>query len=469
MIVLTLEASTNAAKALLYDSARGIVAAKTVPFNRKLNEVATQDCEDVYRTVLEAGRQAASGAEVAAIALCGTWHSVVVCDETMSPLTRTYSWAYKDSVEETKRIRADRNFMLHLYRRTGCMIHSTYALYALMHLRKTGMELRDKRFATQSGYIFYKLTGERVESPSTMSGSGLLNVYTKEYDSVALSLPGLEARQFGRLETYRSFYPLLGQAASLLGLREGIPVVPSYPDGALNQVGASALGGGAMTISVGTSAAMRLTVDKPIIPEEPGTWCYVGVDSWVSGAAIPGAGSCVDWFRHKVLDGNLSFGNLENGVADSESSPVFLPFIFGERCPGWRDDRLGGFFDLDPSHTFASMYRGLLEGICFNLLQCYGILVSAAGEPEKIKLSGGIVNSSLWTQMLSDILDREVHVSRFDHASSLGAAALALHAGGELTRLSDFSVDSYTKISPRPGEDYREKYRRYLYWYSKAM
>lgn len=470
MLVLALEASTTSAKALLYDSVGGLVAAKAIPYDRQTSDVATQDCEGVCRTVLEAGRAIAFGQDVRAIALCGTWHSLVVCDRTMKPVTRTYSWAYTGSVRETTRIREDRSLTLDLYHRTGCMIHSTYGLYTLIHLKNTGMELRDKLFVSQAGYIFHAMTGERVESPSTMSGSGLLNIHMQEYDPLVLSMLGLGAEQFGRLATYHETYPLRDAAAEQLGVKAGIPVVPAHPDGAMNQVGAGALGRGIMTLSVGTSAAMRLTVDKPIIPAEPSTWCYVGVDSWVSGAAISGACSCVDWFRQNILNRAMSFKTLESSAADTESTPVFLPFIFGERCPGWQDERLGGFFDMNPQHSFASMYRGLLEGICFNLLQCYEILLSVAGEPAEIKLSGGIVNSPFWTQMLSDILSRELYVSRFDHASSLGGAALALFACGELTKPSDFKVDSYTTIVP--GNDhmnrYAKKYDRYLYWYNKT-
>jgi len=470
MVILTLEASTSSAKAMLYDSISGPLATRIVPYDREINDIATQDCDDICCTVLAAGRDVASGYDVKAIALCGTWHSLVVCDRAMKPVTRTYSWAYSDSAREAAKMRKDRTLALDLYHRTGCMIHSTYGLYTLLHLKSTGMELRDKFFASQSGYIFYTMTGERIESPSTMSGSGLLNVYQKDYDSMILSMLDVDVEQFGRLATYRETFPLLKTVADRLGVKEGIPVVPAYPDGAMNQVGAGALGKGIMTLSVGTSAAMRLTVESPMIPDTPSLWCYVGADSWVLGAATSGACSCVDWFRHNVLNRAVSFKTLEGRTGNVESTPVFLPFIFGERCPGWQEERLGGFFDISPRHSYASMYRGLLEGICFNLLQCYQALLSVAGEPVEIKLSGGIVNSRLWMQMLADILMREIYVARFEQASSLGTVALALFACGALTEISDFRVDTYRTIAPQDSSRriYAEKYDRYLYWYDRT-
>ncbi len=468
MLVLVLEASTSSAKALLYDDVKGIIATKIIPYSKEKNTIATQDAEDVCASVIEAGRQIAFGQEVKAIAICGTWHSILVCDRSMKPISPTFSWAYTDSIPETMYIRKDAKLALDLYHRTGCMIHSTYGFYTLLHLKNCGLELRDKLFSSQAGYIFFKMTGEHSESSSTMAGTSLLNVHSKEYDSLVLSMLDLEKEQFGNLVTYQKTSPLLKNVADRLGIKPGIPVVPAHPDGAMNQVGSGALEKGIMTLSVGTSAAMRFTVDKPMIPEEPSTWCYVGVDSWVSGAAISGACSCVDWLRHSVIDGNMSFKTLEKAAANQTTTPVFLPFIFGERCPGWQDDRLGGFFDVGQQHGYGSMYRGLLEGVSFNLRQCYELLTSIAGEPKEIRLSGGIVNSPLWTQMLADVLERELYVSRFDQASSLGTVALALFTCGKLTKLSDFKVGSYAKVLPQEGRKYKNKYERYLYWYNKT-
>jgi gluconokinase len=70
--------------------------------------------------------------------------------------------------------------------------------------------------------------------------------------------------------------------------------------------------------------------------------------------------------------------------------------------------------------------------------------------------------------MLSDVLERELYVSRFDQASSLGTVALALFACGKLRKLSDFKVDSYTKVLPQGDRNYKNKYERYLYWYNQT-
>lgn len=470
MLVLVLETSTSSAKALLYDSAAGIVASKSIPYDNHVSDVATQDCDAVYRLALEAGRQVARGKGVDAIAICGTWHSILACDRDMKPATRTFSWAYAESRAETAGIRADITLARDLYSRTGCMIHGTYGFYTLLHLANGGMKLDDKLFASQGGYIFHEMTGRRLESASTMSGAGFVNIHTQQYDPLVLSMLGADAGQFGQLATYRDTFPLKPEAASLLGLSPGIPVVPAYPDGAMNQVGAGALEKGIMTLSVGTSAAMRLSVDSPLIPAQPSTWCYIGADTRIAGAAIAGACSCVDWFRQKIAGTDIPFAKLDKAAQEKDDSPVFLPFIFGERCPGWRDDRLGGFLGLAPDHSSGAMYRAVLEGVCFNLLQCYRILTEVAGEPSEIRLSGGILNSPFWTQMLADVFGKKMRAAAFSQASSMGAAALALAACGEIPDLSAFRPGGYADIEPDEAakDHYAPKYERYLRWYATA-
>ncbi len=77
---------------------------------------------------------------------------------------------------------------------------------------------------------------------------------------------------------------------------------------------------------------------------------------------------------------------------------LFHPFVFGERCPGWSEDRRGGFVGIHAFHDEFDLYHAVLEGVLFNMRQCYEILEDLGGKPERILLSGGIMNSSEWAR-----------------------------------------------------------------------
>jgi gluconokinase len=333
------------------------------------------------------------------------------------------------------------------------MVNTTYPAIRLLYLKGKGLGFSGAFVSSESSYMFYRLTGKRWASDCTGSGSGLLNTHTRQWDPDVLGEIGFTTDQIGRVVTYRDIVPLSTEGAALLGLRPGIPVVPAHPDGALNQVGSGALVEGKMTFSVGTSGALRLSAAGPVLPESMSTWCYMAPDAWMSGAATNGACNCVDWAKPLLFPGK-SYREVEAEPPDYRNLPFFLPFLWGERCPGWNDEREGGFGGLRPEHTALDMYFSVLEGVLFNLYQCYRELQAVAGTPREIKLSGGILKSRAWQQMAADIFGEEMHCESIPNASMLGAAVLGLFALGRISSLRDWETGGGEVLRPD-----REKHR----------
>jgi len=474
MKILVMESSTTSAKAMLYDSRRGIVRQCSEPYGAQYNRDGMQDADHVLAETLRMGRQAADGEDVDLITVNGVWHSVLCCDrKTMKALTPVYSWSYTGAAAYTQELRRDRAYTLDYYRRSGCMPHVTYSPFKLMYLnRREGLALEDKFCCEQSAYNFYHLTGRCVSSASTISGGGLIDLKTKDYDAQTLREIGIGRDQVPELRTYAQPLPLSRSGAALLGLKEGIPVMPPQPDGGLNQVGAGALvPKGPMTFSVGTSAALRMTTEKPVLSDPPGTWCYLSPGPyWISGAATAGACNCLDWALERFFPAGTTHPQAQAAPLPAHL-PVFLPFLFGERCPGWRDDRPAAMPELRGSWGASELYYGVMQGILFNLYQCYQTLCALNGVPERIELSGGIVRSPVWTQMCCDMFGHDMDCPDMEQASMLGAAALALEVGGEIPSSQDFPQPSQVtvKCDPEAHGRYERAFRDYLYWYERLM
>ena len=468
MLVLALESSTSAAKALVYDTKKGIVAEDSRSYPTSIGSNGKLDTETVFQTTLEVGRTIAANMDIAAVAVSGVWHSVAICDSSMKPVTPTYMWTFTEAGEVCRQIRSDKQLAKQIYTETGCMPNITYQPYTIRHLIENGLNLKDKLFCSQAGYNFYHMTGEWLETASIVSGMGLLCVHTRSYSDAAFEIMRVKKQQWAPLCDYRDTHPLHADCAAFLGIPAGIPVVPPHADGALNQIGNGAIRPGRMTFSVGTSAAIRLSTNTPILSDPPATWCYAGVKDWISGAATAGSCNCINWFKESALQNKWSFKELESTFCvPNHKTPVFLPFLFGERCPGWRDERRGSFLELDESTTIPDIFQGICEGILFNIYHCYHILTKLSGIPEKIIMSGGILNSPLWSQMAADIFGREIVLSQTPQTSLLGGAVLAMHAAGALKNLEDYMDPSDTLCSPQSDahEAYTEKFERYLSFY----
>lgn len=470
MKILVLEASTTSAKSMVYDTETRGHAVRTKLFTPTNTDLTVQDADAVFTELMALGREACRGMHIDLIALSGTFHNLLLCDEEMHPKSPVYLWSNTEAADLCHRLRLEKDYVESYNQRTGCMVNASYPYFKLRHLKEKGYDLGKYRIAGQGSYTMFRLTGEWVVMDSLASGTGLMDIREKAYDRELLAELGIDVSQLPRIVDFMETFPLSADGAGILGLQQGIPVIATGPDGALNQVGSGALKNGVMTFSVGTSGALRLGARRPVLPETPSTWCYLAPKDWLIGAATSGASNCVDWYKDRMFPEGTTYAEIESGFGDILDAPIFLPFLFGERCPGWEDDRNGAFMEIRPHHTPHDFYRSILEGVLFNLLQCYEILVDLNGIPDRIRLSGGIVHSTFWTQMCADIFGRDMEIDEVSHSSLMGGAVLGMAVLGVIDDIEDFETATVRVVHPDPAMAgiYAERYLRYKYWYGKA-
>lgn len=465
MRILALESSTASAKAMYYDTETKESQVYTESYEAMYADGTLHDTKVVFEKTAAAGRKVLQGRGADVVSLCSTWHSIGLFDDDLEPVTPMYPWSYTGASEICRELRKNAAFAERYYRTTGCMVNATYPFFKLLYLKEQGFDLAKYRPMGQGVYNTFRLTGRRVATRCMASGSGLLDICRKTYASEFLKAAGIPEDRLPELIGAERMYPLTEDGAKALGIKAGTPVIPANADGGLNQIGVGALKKGVMTFSVGTSGAIRLTAEKAVTPSHPSTWCYLSPKSYLSGAAVAGCCSCIDWFRNQVGNG-WSYAQLEAKAAEAADTPVFLPFLFGERCPGWNDERTGGFCRLKPEHGIGAMYRSVQEGVLFNLYHCYQLLTEVNEEPQRIRLSGGILHSEMWTQMCADIFNREMEVDEVQQGSLMGAVVLAMDLMG-IVKAENFTAAPGRILRPDPknAEIYRKKFQRYLSYY----
>lgn len=463
MQILVLEASTTSAKAMVYNTSNRGMRVLAEPYPRASEDATVHDADAVVATVTRLARRISRGTTIAAVAMVGAWHGLFLADRNLRPISPVYLWSNTEPAPICRRLRQDKELVDWFYHATGCMVNATYPAFMLLLFQERGVALQDALILDEGSYLNWLLTGELIQTQCLASGSGLLNAHNRRYDRGALAMVGVTEDQLPRLVPSSGYYPLSSLGAKLLGLPAGTPVLPTIADGASNQVGAGALRPGVMTLSVGTSGAIRVATDSPRIPRNPSTWCYVSTSGWLSGAATAGACNCIDWFRDNVSGTTLSYRQLEGAGFDG-GEPIFLPFLHGERCPGWNDERRGEFVGLRAGQDVVALYRSVQEGVLFNLYQCYSALTELNGPSERLKLSGGILNSQRWTQMCADVFGLNLEVDAALHASLLGGAVLGMEILGVIAHAADYEGSPVKVVTPnlRSGARHRDRYREYL-------
>ena len=150
-------------------------------------------------------------------------------------------------------------------------------------------------------------------------------------------------------------------------------------------------------------------------------------DVWFSMAAILSAGSTLTWFRNTFLP-DASYTDLSNMAATvpiASEGILFFPAMMGERTPHLDPMTRGVFQGFSFKHKKEHFVRAILEGVCFEMKEGLGILDELYGKTETLLVSGGITNSPVWLEILSNILNVKVQVNSQAEQACIGAAMMA--------------------------------------------
>ena len=448
------DVGTTATKAVLYDEAGKVVTSfkEGYPLYRDASGMAEQDPEEIVtavETVIKQAGEAANG-QVLAVSFSSANQSVLLLDKDHRPLTRIITWAdtrARAVADDLKNSAKGKD----LYSRTGTPIHPMSPLTKLLWLRKEQPDLLEKTayVADIKSYLFYRFFNVFRVDISIASCSGMFNMNAKAWDEEALQLTGVSEDQLPEIvNAYTKEVGLTKVAQKAMGLDSATPFVYGAFDGALSNLGVGAIKEDTVAITIGTSAAVRVVSDHPVVDPKQRLFCYAVDDRyWVVGGPLNNGGVVFQWAVNHLVDTDAVKNEggdpyaLANQIIESVPAGahglLFHPFLGGERAPLWDANARGSFFGLTQLHTRADMLRAVMEGITMNIATVYKAVCDLVGTPKSVTATGGFANSKVWRQMLSDVLDCPVAIPDAFESGCLGAVTMAMVALG---KADDFSV-----------------------------
>jgi xylulokinase len=144
-------------------------------------------------------------------------------------------------------------------------------------------------------------------------------------------------------------------------------------------------------------------------------------------SVILSAASCIDWCARLlgVADAAALLAEIEASPIP-RTTPIFLPYLSGERTPHNDANARGVFFDLDHDSDRVSVGRAVIEGICFALADGERALLAGGARIGSVLAVGGGARSSLVLRILASTLGRSITVADgADVGPAFGAARLA--------------------------------------------
>jgi gluconokinase len=420
-------------------------------------------CERLFSAIDETlSRAGAVAASIEGVGFCSLVSNVLGIDGDGRPTTPIYTWADTRCASQAEVLRRKLD-EARVHEHTGCHIHTSYLPARLLWLRQQGLtHVSTNRWISLGEYIYLLLLGRDDQSLSVASWSGLLNRHTLDWDDWLLGQIGLFHPQLPPLvDAYDGMRGLKPEYARRWPALKDAIWFPCVGDGVTSNLGSGCYTPDEWAVQVGTSGAMRALLPGGIEHVPMGLWCYrLDRETALLGGALSEGGNVFDWLRDTLhVDDFAAFEREAASLAPNSHGLTVLPFIAGERSPGWNSSArmliAGISLSTRPSHILLAAQ----EAIVYRLAAVYDLLKGVLPEPARIIASGGaLLNTPGWMQMLADTLGKLVTASTEEEASSKGAALIALHGLGHMPDYSQ--VPASLGVIYRPDETRHAIYRR---------
>ncbi len=482
--IVGIDIGTTSTKALLYDINGKILAKANKGYTLYQNkpDMAEEDPDDIFNATLQAIQEVVTKAQltdgqVVAISWSAQQHSLIALDQNYKPLTRTITWA-DNRAEKYAREFKENGKGLEVYKRTGLPIHPMGPFYKLLWLKNEHPELCNKTafWVGIKEYVIWRYTNVLAEETSMAAATGLLNMQTLEWDDKILKMVGVKKDQLPTLvPTTHSIVGIRSEYAKVMGVPDDVHIVMGATDGALSTIGVGALETGTLAINIGTSAAVRSFMDKPLIDPKARLYCYPIMEGkYLVGGPINNGGIVFNWAHDALFGGEQETAKLlqqdsydiltkiAETVPAGSAGLLFHPYLGGERAPLWDANARASFFGLNRNHTRAHMIRAVLEGIVFNLYMTTLALTEVTGDPKDILVAGGFVRSSLGRQIMADIYEHEITIPDSYESGCLAAMYLAKMSLGLESDLQGITKYIGKEKKYQPDKDNYPIYRKLI-------
>jgi xylulokinase len=118
----------------------------------------------------------------------------------------------------------------------------------------------------------------------------------------------------------------------------------------------------------------------------------------------------------------------------ARGTPLFLPYLSGERTPHNDPHGRGVFFGMTPQTSQSELAVAVLEGVALAFADGLDVLLEAGSRIDEISVTGGGARFAYWGQLLAAALNRPLtyrqggEVSAAVGAARLGRLALTREA-----------------------------------------
>ena len=439
--VAGIDIGTSSTKAVVTDENLNIISQASASYSVEMPKpmFAQQEAKVWLEGFVKALRSAIekSGAKkVEALCISGLYGgSGVPLDSNMNPLGPALIWMDKRAVEETewvkKRIGVEKLFEI-----TGNYVDPYFGFTKILWLKNHhGGWKKFNLLLSPKDYVIFKITGKIVTDYSSAGNiGGVFDLKRRSWSEELLKEMGIPYSLFPEdiIPSDTIAGRLNAQFSSVLGLKEGTPVVAGGIDAAVATYAAGVEKSGEHVAMIGTSMCWGTIHNGRYLTPKMVNMPYVvkPLKNIYSFGGATTAGALLEWFKRELAK-NETLEELEEEASTippgSEGVKV-EPYFMGERAPLWDPNLRGSITGLTLSTTRAHIYRAFLESIA-NSLKMNVDTAKATKIPlsNEMYVVGGVTKSKLLMKIIAQSVDMKIKTLPSSLDAPIGDAKLALN------------------------------------------
>jgi len=244
--------------------------------------------------------------QITAITVTSQREGIVPVDEDFLPLSNMIIWLDGRTVREGEEI-VEKLGEQEIYDITGLVANPAWSLSKILWIRKHREKIYQEayKFLQAEDYLLSRLARRAVSELSIASRTCMLEVAQRKWSDRVLETFDIDINKLPELLEPGSLVGTLPwDIAQELGLPDGVRVFTGAGDQQAAALGVGVLEEGMVSIGIGTSSALSMTLDQPVWPKQhkiilncaalPGKWEYE--------PPIWNTGGLIKWFVENILD-----------------------------------------------------------------------------------------------------------------------------------------------------------------------
>ncbi|MES0341296.1 MAG: FGGY-family carbohydrate kinase [Candidatus Humimicrobiaceae bacterium] len=283
-------------------------------------------------------------------------------------------------------------------------------------------------------WIKFRLTGQHSTDYTDASNAGLIDLASRDYDAKIYKMYGLaeiseKLPQLKRSDEIAGY--ITKEAAVGTCLKEGTPVIGGLVDFIACLVGSGLKDTSTYSVVSGTwGINTAIKSNLTISPDIMATVLFPDNINFLAMDTSPNSAVNLEWFLSEIVE-KMGCPGLERKqiykkideeikkIDIDESCVFYFPFIYRSKLSKKMEGAIYGF---NASHDLYDLIYSIYEGVVFSHLMHINNLRKGGINCNRLVLSGGASNSSLWCQIFSDILNMEVMTTSTEEVGIIGLA-----------------------------------------------